>query len=129
MGNWGAGPNYYLYINEFDYKAKFYFDLSTPIEVDGNTDIPQATWTHIAVTVDRSGNATMYINGTAQTDVEDVSADVSVAGNNNSTFNIGNIGNSNTNYFFNGSIDDAYMWLKCLSSAEVTELYNATHPW
>jgi hypothetical protein len=130
MGNaYGPTPYYYLEINEFDYRAKFYWNFGSGAqELDGNAFIPQAVWTHIAVTVDRSGNATMYINGVAQTDLEDVSGDVAVVGDNNTPFNIGNIGNNAIARFFNGSIDDAYIWLKVLTQDEITELQTATHP-
>jgi hypothetical protein len=123
MGNWGQEPFYYLYVNEFDYRAKFVWNFGgAEIEIDGNAFIPQATWTHLAITADRSGNATMYINGVAQTDVEDISADVAVAGNNNIVFDIGNIGNSHATYYFGGSIDDAAIWLRLLTQDEITAL-------
>jgi hypothetical protein len=64
----------------------------------------------------------MYINGVAQTDVEDISADVAVAGNNNIVFDIGNIGNSHATYYFGGSIDDAAIWLRLLTQDEITAL-------
>ena len=130
MGNWGSEPYYYLQINGVNHYALFYIKFgTTPVEISSDAIIPINTWTHIAVTVDRSGNGTMYINGVAQTDVEDVSADVAVNVVNNSVFNVGNIGENNTGYYFDGTIDDVYLWTKVLSSAEVTELQTGTHPW
>jgi hypothetical protein len=95
-------------------------------ELVSNAFIPESTWTHIAITVDRSGNALMYINGTLQTDTEDVSEDVSVAGNNNNIFNIGSIGTNNTARNANMSIDEPAIWLKVLTQEEITELQTST---
>jgi hypothetical protein len=76
----------------------------------------------LVVTVDRSGNALMYVNGTVQTDVEDVSEDVAVAGNNNNIFNVGSLGSNNTTYNAGFHIDEPAIWLKVLTQEEVTEL-------
>jgi hypothetical protein len=92
------------------------------IEVSSNTELAADTWIHLAVTVDRSGNATMYVNGVAQADVESVVSAVAVAGNNNSIFNIGNFGNSNIDRFANFTIDEVGMWLKVLTTDEINEL-------
>ena len=121
LGNWGSVPYYYL---EYNYgKAIFYMSFgSGGKEVSSNSELAADTWIHVAVTVDRSGNATMYINGAAQTDVEDVSGDVAVAGNNNNIFNIGNLGNSNVSYHANMTIDEVGMWLKVLTTDEINEL-------
>jgi hypothetical protein len=121
MGNWGGGPHYYL---EYNFgKAIFYFSFGGgDKEVSSNSELAADTWIHLTVTVDRSGNATMYVNGSAQTDVESVAADVAVAGDNNNIFNVGNLGNSNINMYANFTVDEAGLWLKVLTTDEIAEL-------
>lgn len=128
MGNWGQTPYYYIEYNL--QRIIFYFSFGGgDQEVTSNAvNIAEDTWIHVCVTVDRSGNATLYLDGVAQTDVEDVSADVSVAGNNNAEFNIGSVGNNNVTIPFNGYIDDAFIWLKVLTQDEINELLLNTYP-
>jgi hypothetical protein len=121
MGNWGSTPYYYL--ESLNQKALFYWNFGSGAqELTANAVIPTGEWVSLVVTVDRSGNALMYVNGTVQTDVEDVSEDVAVAGNNNNIFNVGSLGSNNTTYNAGFHIDEPAIWLKVLTQEEVTEL-------
>jgi hypothetical protein len=71
----------------------------------------------------------MYVNGVAQTDTEDISAHSAVDVTNNNTFAIGRIGSTLSGHYFTGSIDDVFLWTKALTSDEVEEAMDATHPW
>lgn len=121
MGNWGSTPYYYL--ESLNQKANFYWNFGSGVqELTANATLPTGQWVSIVVTVNRDGNALMYINGTLQTDTEDVSGDVAVAGNNNNIFNVGSLGGNNTTYDANFHIDEPAIWLKVLTQDEVTEL-------
>lgn len=108
-------------------RAVITFDDATYINIVSNAAITAGAWTHIAVTYDRSGNGTLYINGVAQTDVEDISAHVAVDVQSNINFRIGRGGSST--WYFNGSIDDVYLWTKVLSQGEIDALQLGTYPW
>ena len=120
--------SFYAMVNEDNYiRAIITFDDTNYIHIVSDAAITAAAWTHIAVTYDRSGNGTLFINGVAQTDVEDISAHVAVDVQSNINFRVGRGGNST--WYFNGSIDDVYLWTKVLTQAEINALQLATHPW
>lgn len=120
--------SFYAMVDEDNYiRAIITFDDTNYINIVSNAAISAATWTHIAVTYDRNGNGTLYVNGVAQTDVEDISAHAAVDVQSNINFRIGRGGNST--WYFNGSIDDVYLWTKALSQAEINALQLTTHPW
>lgn len=128
FGNWGSYPYFYLGI---DYNRTVVASLNfnnTRIEIESDNPLILNSWTHIAITADRSGNVTLYINGVAQPDVKSISAHSAVNVVNNNTSAIGQIGNTLSGYNFTGIIDDVGLWIKALSSGEVTEAMNKTHP-
>jgi hypothetical protein len=119
---------FYAMVDVANYiRAAITFDHTNYIHIVSNAAISAATWTHIAVTYDRSGNGTLFINGVAQTDVEDISSGVAVDVQSNRDFRIGRGGNST--WYFNGSIDDVYLWTKVLTQDEIDELQLGTYPW
>ena len=120
--------SFYAMVDGDNYiRAVITFDDTNYINMVSNAAISAATWTHIAVNYDRSGNGTLYIDGVAQTDVEDVSSGVAVDIQSNINFRIGRGGNST--WYFNGSIDDVYLWTKVLTQDEIDDLQLATYPW
>lgn len=120
--------SFYAMVDVDNYiRAVITFDHTNYIHIVSNAAISAASWTHIAVNYDRSGNGTLFINGVAQNDVEDISAHVAVDVQSNINFRVGRGGNST--WYFNGSIDDVYLWTKVLSQAEIDALQLATHPW
>ena len=86
----------------------------------GNTNISISTLTYIAITVDRDGNATHYINGVADgiTDVSSVSANLTSTDD----FNIGSIGGITA--FFNGGIDGVMFSDKVRTGVEILSSFN-----
>lgn len=108
-------------------RATITFDDTNYITMTSNSAISASTWTNVIVTYDRSGNGTLYIAGTAQTDVEDVSSGVAVDVQCNLNFRIGRGGTST--WYFNGSIDDVYLWTKVLTQDEIDDIQLGTYPW
>jgi len=120
--------SFYAMVNEDNYiRAIITFDDTNYIHIVSDAAISASTWTNIIVTYDRSGNGTMYVNGVAQTDVEDISAHSAVDVQSNMNFRIGRGGTST--WYFNGSIDDVYLWTKVLTQDEIDELQLGTYPW
>jgi concanavalin A-like lectin/glucanase superfamily protein len=85
-------------------------------ETNGNITIPWDTWFHAALVYDGS-NLTEYINGVR-------GKSIPATGNlkNVAELNIGQLGNGR--YFFNGLIDEAYIFNRALSAVEIKQLYN-----
>lgn len=126
LGNWGSVPYWYLALDEGSNNVYFQFNPSSPVNTYANSVPAASTWIHVVVTVDRSGDVTMYINGSAQTDVGDISASSAVAMDNNATFSVGRIGNHIDGYYFHGYIDDVALFRGLvLTQEQVTYLYNS----
>jgi hypothetical protein len=120
--------SFYAMVDQDNYiRAIITFDDTNYINIVSNAAISAATWTNITVTYDRNGNGTLYVNGVAQTDVEDISAHVAVDVQSNINFRIGRGGNST--WYFNGSIDDVYLWTKVLTQDEIDDIQLGTYPW
>ncbi len=85
-------------------------------ETSGDIKIPWDTWFHAALVYDGS-HLTEYINGVP-------GKSIPATGNlkNVTELNIGQLGNGR--YFFNGLIDEAYIFNRALSSNEIKQLYN-----
>jgi hypothetical protein len=103
--------------------GNLYLGSSCGAGVTGSTTLSTNTWYFVAVTIDGSGNATLYVNAS------------SVAGPTNGrsafTQSTGNdtIGayysaGSLTGYF-SGRIDEVAVWTRALSQSEITSLYNS----
>ena len=129
-GNWDGYPYYYMRVNTDGYIWGVTNFNDTPIISASDSTISASAWYHVAFVVDRSGNQTLYVNGTAQTDAEAVSAHSAVNMDNANQWTIGRIGSPASSFEFDGKIDDVYLWSKALTSDEVTELYTeGPHPW
>jgi hypothetical protein len=125
---------FYLKVSTDDNKVHGVINFGgSNFDTESNSVLSATTWTHVAYTCDRSGNAHLYINGVDQTDVTDISSGVaySITGDNN--YGIGSIGGYTTGYTWNGNIDHVFLWTKVLSGAEILEDYNSgsgkAHPW
>ena len=108
-------------------RATITFDDTNYITMTSNSAISASTWTNVLVTYDRSGNGTLYINGVAQTDVEDISSGVAVDIQCNLEFRLGRGGTST--WYFNGSLDDGYIWTKVATQDEIDDIQSGTYPW
>lgn len=128
-GNWGTYPYFYAGVYG-DHKFKVDINFAgTDLEFFSDAAISLSTLYHVAVVFDRSGTATLYIDGVAQADTEDISGGVAVNITNANTFSIGCIGSALAGHYWNGLIDDVYLFDEALSSGEVTELMANTYPW
>ena len=78
------------------------------------------SWTHLAITLDRSANAVLYVNGVAKI-TQDISADSSNAISHNNWL-IGGENSASPANLFIGSIADVKMFADLLSATEVTQL-------
>lgn len=92
--------------------------------------VDAATWYHFVIVFDGtlSGDANrlkLYKNGSSMTQSVFAGAVPSTLLNDTADFNLGKWGGS-LNQYFNGRIDEVGLWNRALTSAEVTELYNAT---
>lgn len=76
-------------------------------------------WNHVAVTYDKKGNYSFYINGS-----------VSGRGRNQQSFTWGNmyVGKRPGGGFFEGAIDDVMVFNKALSEAEIQTISKADYP-
>ena len=91
----------------------------TYVSVTGTKDLYDDAWHHLAVTVDRSGNAQLYYDGSP----DGVAVDVSGVGDIDNTFafNMGVIGFANSQYY-NGDLDEVGVWNRLLTTDEITAL-------
>jgi len=96
-------------------------DNSGYVEITSNDTINDGKWHHIAVTANRDGNATMYIDGSIQTNTKSISG-IGDIDHTNDLF-IGT--NKSAGQFWNGSIDDVRIYNKVLSLAEILAIYNS----
>ena len=125
-GCWGDEPYYYLNLNESDYfRVSFspYSGTSSTILSDAALSI--GTWYHFAALFDRGGYMSLFINAVEQMSKVDISSYSATNFINNNTFNISNIGSNLAGYYGNIRIDGLGLWLRTLTSGEITQLYNS----
>ncbi len=102
--------------------VSFIYNGSTWDKVAFNTTLAGTGWHHVAVTFSDSANlATLYLDGTAVSS-KTITTSISYTLGTNSF--IGKQGNGNTEYDFNGKIDDARIYTRALTAAEIKELAN-----
>ena len=103
------------------------FDLlasSSPIPVTLAATIPQSTWTHVAVSVDRdnASGLKLYVNGSLADTQDPTSHQGDITANVNLTF-----GAAPEIFpgFFSGMLDEVSIYLGVLSGSELQGIYNA----
>lgn len=77
------------------------------------TVLPTGSWIHVAVTFDRSGNMTRYVNGQIYGTQADISA-------------VGSVDNINPLFLptgLDGALDDVRIYNRVLSATEISQLY------
>lgn len=125
-GTSNTNAGYWFYIS--GQKIKFVFgDGNQRISTSSNTvNVMDNTWHHIAVTVDRDGNAVYYVDG-VNSGTYDVSSfngkDIS---NPSRVLIIGTTGGSTS--LMNGYLDDVKMFNKSLSQNEIVDLMQLSSP-
>lgn len=128
MGSWGTPPYFWFgLISENKLTAAINLG-SGNIEVVGNSALSAATWYHVALVATRDGSMVLYVDGVAQTDTDDISAEVAVSLVNNNRHTIGTIGNNLAGYYFDGIIDEVFVSERALSVGEIQDLMTKTYP-
>ena len=128
MGSWGTPPYFWFgLISENKLTAAINLG-SGNIEVVGNSALSAATWYHVALVATRDGSMVIYVDGVAQTDTDDISAEVAVSLVNNNRHTIGTIGNNLAGYYFDGIIDEVFVSERALSVGEIQDLMTKTYP-
>lgn len=123
IGNWN-GENYWMFF--FDTKPQLALNFGSGNNyTEANSAINTGEWYHVVATIDRQGYTKLYVNGTLQTDSDDISASSAVNLNTTNLLNIGTAGDNYSNFTFDGKIDEVGIWLRVLTQADVTELYNS----
>jgi len=99
----------------------------------GNITWNDGVWHQVTVTCDRDGLMTIYLDGAYN---NSISISALSTNNLNSTgyFFIGAYGNATgtapqSGFYFNGSLDEARVWNKALSAADVAANYNVEIPY
>lgn len=95
---------------------------SEVISTDDGTVLSTGVWQHVAVTFNRSGNMTRYLNG-VQTGTADSITTVSSLVDNTNEFRIGARDATGDELPFKGAIDDVRVYNRVLSASEVKQLY------
>ncbi|MGE4552549.1 MAG: LamG domain-containing protein [Desulfovibrionaceae bacterium] len=92
-----------------------------------DTRLSLQKWYHVAVTWDRPGNMTMYINGQAEDtvgvnrDPQTTSSPLTIG----AQFKTTSWGYTSYQYPFNGIVDEVYLYKRALTATEIQALYNA----
>ncbi len=97
-------------------------DASTNTVVVSDTPVPDDEWSHVAVTVDRDGDATFYINGVASGG-GDISPRSDVDLQNDEIFRIGHALSSSSYGSMNGQMDDVRAWSELRTPEEIAATY------
>jgi len=96
------------------------------VEVVSASTLSAGTWYHIVVTSDGT-NSVLYLNGVSDATSAGVGHTSSAQ-----TYNFGRRADNNSAHF-NGSLDEAGIWDRALTSTEITSLYNSgsglAYPW
>lgn len=90
--------------------------------VSGTTNINDNNWHFVVATFDRDGYLRLFLDGSEQASASISSLAETV--NNSNNFCIGFRDYASLPYVFNGSIDEAGVWNRVLSSTEILTLYN-----
>jgi len=113
---------YFYGVSYGSYPGKLYFNVGGSY-FRGDTTLLKNKWYHVVCTVVAGGAMKIYVNGVldANSGTETTTRPTPT----NQNFAIGSNG-SNTDYAFNGNIDQVRIFNKAISSSEVTTLYNET---
>tara|TARA_Y100000593_G_C4323318_1_gene345198 strand:- start:10856 stop:11590 length:735 start_codon:yes stop_codon:yes gene_type:complete len=123
----GSMPGWGVY----RYGTKLYVQVrdssNSYIAAGGNTTINTSTWYHIAAVLDIDGNATLYINGSAEATTGNIS---SLNGSYSNSWNlcIGAREGTSIGFYWDGKCAWSTIYDKALSSGEVSEDYNSGAP-
>jgi len=99
-------------------KLQFVLNIGGEEKLDGVSTLNTDAWYHVAATYD-GNEMIMYINGNFENSRDDISGNFSASGN----FMVGDSFGSHGREF-HGILDEVMVWQRCLSSSEISDLYN-----
>jgi len=102
-GDWGFYCNY-----NFSDRFEFLID-GTEYSLQATTTLTNDAWHLIGISADRSGVATLTVDGVAE-DTVDISAEVATSLTNGSTMRIGDAVSGDAAWLFDGSLDEVAIW-------------------
>jgi hypothetical protein len=100
----------------------FGVDTSLIVKTVSNSTLLVDTWYHFAFIIDRDGETTLYLDGVAQTDHDDISSFSSYYLGGLENFAIGSHGKGYGGYTLNGFVDELGVWDRVLAASEVADL-------
>ena len=105
-------------------KGFWRLDGTTIFETDlGTTVVNNNVWHHIAVTVNRSGNFTAYVDGVVENAPQDISASSALTFSNSNACVIGARKQGTAGELFNGLIKNCGIYNRILSAQEIKAIY------
>lgn len=112
-----SGNNYALFLSG----GVAFLNLNGANNCTGGSSLANGAWHHIAATIVGGGVTTLYIDGSS-VNSSTIGAAISPGGN----LIIGDLGEGS--FKWNGDIDEACIYSRALSGAEVSQLAGQTHP-
>ncbi|MBL1280031.1 MAG: LamG domain-containing protein [Fluviicola sp.] len=104
-------------------KGRVTFSYKTDYIVSDSNSWTANSWHHVVAIISPTAGMKMYIDGVLQSDANSFNTTAIAARTEVTT--LGTWGDASIRYF-NGSIDEVYLWNRELSLTEVMELYNLT---
>ncbi|MEG3640272.1 LamG-like jellyroll fold domain-containing protein [Magnetococcus sp. PR-3] len=117
-----SGVGWLIYQDATDKLTALFYDGSNALSVSSTESVAVGEWMHITSTLDRTGNATLYINGEEEnsatvTTLNDLSP---TAG---ATLAIGDIGDASSSVSpLTGSLSEITLWDRALDATDTAEL-------
>jgi len=103
----------------------YIFDASSNTFLQaGGSPLSASTWYHVVFTRLGSTRTRIYVNGSSSISNSDTRNPVNDT-TMYTTIGVNQFGSSNFSGYFNGSIDEVYVWNREITADEVTELYNS----
>ena len=122
----GAAPQWYVFITDAELVSLYWRPSGTAVYISSSNSISLDEWVHVVVTMDRDGNATIYINGEADGTPVSISATSADNMDNSVAFILG------ARYYgaddaksMDGYLDEVGIWYRVLTQTDIDFLYNS----
>lgn len=124
IGTWNGESCWLIYTASGTITASIFWEGGSAQTIS-NSAISTGTWHHLVYTANRNGYTKLYIDGTLQSDSDDISAGSALNIHTTNLLNIGTWGDNYTAACFDGKIDEVGIWSRVLTTDEVNDLYNS----
>jgi hypothetical protein len=111
----------WLYVLNGRLRAYITIQDGTLYTLTGTTSLSAGRWYHMALTIDRDGNAQLWIDAAAEGSPVDVSAKAGFDSTNEGTVTLGRSASTN---FFSGELCFARVWKRLLAASELARQVN-----